>query len=963
VISVRLALFAEMVKGKPWTTAALKEVGGTEGVGVTFLEETFSSGQANPKHRLHQKAAQAVLKALLPQTGTDIKGQMHSEAELREASGYVGQPRDFDDLVRILDHELRLITPTDPLVVEGGAGRVEGGAGRVESDKTGYDPGDTDDGVHPATPHAPSSTRYYQLAHDYLVPSLRDWLTRKQRETRRGRAELRLAERSALWNHKPENRHLPSVLESANIGLLTRHKDWSESQRRMMRRAARVHGLRGLGLAFLVALATWGGIETYGSLRAADLVESLKTASTTDVPAIIKQIGGYRHWADARLRRLLHEPDESGRHHLHAALALLEVDPSQVDFLFQRLLRAAPAELPVLRDALRPHRSQLASKLWSELQAARPGDDRLLPAAGALALYDPENARWAELGDKAAQALVTVNSLDVRPWLEILRPVHARLTAPLAAVFRDKNRSETVHSLATDILADYAKDDPRVLAEVVMDADPKEYGALFLLAERQAAQALPVFQAELRDTAPAEDEPAKEVLAKRQARGAVALLRLGHGEEVWPLLQHSTDPRLRSFIVNWLKPLGADPRLILNFGLPILDSTDKRVSEPGDRGSAYKHVFESGAGDSESKIQNRKSKMGMDAILFHPETSIRRALILALGTYGADTFSPGDRQPLIPKLLDLYRHDPDAGIHGAAEWVLRQWKQDDKIEAADAELSRLNERGERRWFVNSQRQTFVVIEGPVEFRMGSPMNEPDRFDDETPHRRLIAHRFAIAAKEVTVEQYQEFIKANPGVDHANNDRSSPDPKGPMTGVSWYHAAAYCNWLSQQEGLPKDQRCYVPNEKQEYDRGMKIPADFLQRRGYHLPTEAEWEYAARAGAMTSRHYGLSVELLRHYAWYQANSHLHNWPCGILQPNDLGLFDTLGNVAEWCQDRALSYQPGRTDLPQDDIIDDTPRLLRGGAYGSIPALYRSALRHRYAPTLLHSYSGFRLARAFN
>ena len=81
---------------------------------MTFLEETFSSPQANPKHRLHQKAAQAVLKALLPQTGTDIKGQMRSEAELREASGYAGRPRDFDDLVRILDHELRLITPTDP---------------------------------------------------------------------------------------------------------------------------------------------------------------------------------------------------------------------------------------------------------------------------------------------------------------------------------------------------------------------------------------------------------------------------------------------------------------------------------------------------------------------------------------------------------------------------------------------------------------------------------------------------------------------------------------------------------------------------------------------------------------------------------------------------------------------------------------------------------------------------------
>jgi serine/threonine protein kinase len=128
VIPVRLALFAEMVKGKPWTTRALQEVGGTEGVGVTFLEETFCSPQANPKHRLHQKSAQAVLKALLPQLGTDIKGEMHSEAELREASGYVEKPRDFDDLVRILDAELRLITPTDP------SGTDEGGKMKDEPD-------------------------------------------------------------------------------------------------------------------------------------------------------------------------------------------------------------------------------------------------------------------------------------------------------------------------------------------------------------------------------------------------------------------------------------------------------------------------------------------------------------------------------------------------------------------------------------------------------------------------------------------------------------------------------------------------------------------------------------------------------------------------------------------------------------------------------------------------------------
>ena len=94
VVCVRLALFAEMMKGKPWTPAALKAVGGTEGVGVTFLEETFSACHCTPEHRYHQKAARGVLKALLPESGTDIKGHMRSHDELLEASGYASRPKD-----------------------------------------------------------------------------------------------------------------------------------------------------------------------------------------------------------------------------------------------------------------------------------------------------------------------------------------------------------------------------------------------------------------------------------------------------------------------------------------------------------------------------------------------------------------------------------------------------------------------------------------------------------------------------------------------------------------------------------------------------------------------------------------------------------------------------------------------------------------------------------------------------
>ena len=104
------------------------------------------------------------------------------------------------------------------------------------------------------TTNSPTTTSFH---------SLRDWLTRKQRETRRGRAELRLAERSALWNAKPENRHLPSVLEWANIRLLTKKKDWTEPQRKMMKRAGRVHGLRTLGVG-----CSWSPWSRSGSTSA-----------------------------------------------------------------------------------------------------------------------------------------------------------------------------------------------------------------------------------------------------------------------------------------------------------------------------------------------------------------------------------------------------------------------------------------------------------------------------------------------------------------------------------------------------------------------------------------------------------------------------------------------------------------------------------------------------------------------
>ena len=163
------------------------------------------------------------------------------EQELIACEALVSRARSRQaELLRILDGELRLITPADPE--------------EFEFDEV------------PASEVAPEG-RFYQLTHDYLVPALRGWLTRKQKETRRGRAEIRLADRAALWNVKPENRHLPYVWEWLNIRLLTRKRDWTLPQRKMLRRAGRYYAMRGVLLAACVALAGLGAYQVHGRFR------------------------------------------------------------------------------------------------------------------------------------------------------------------------------------------------------------------------------------------------------------------------------------------------------------------------------------------------------------------------------------------------------------------------------------------------------------------------------------------------------------------------------------------------------------------------------------------------------------------------------------------------------------------------------------------------------------------------
>jgi formylglycine-generating enzyme required for sulfatase activity len=236
---------------------------------------------------------------------------------------------------------------------------------------------------------------------------------------------------------------------------------------------------------------------------------------------------------------------------------------------------------------------------------------------------------------------------------------------------------------------------------------------------------------------------------------------------------------------------------------------------------------------------------------------------------------------------------------------------------------------------------------------------------ESLHRRRIGRTFAIATTHVTVEQFKRFA---PGFGHDQMHRY-PQPDCPLGGVTWYEAAAYCNWLSRQEGLPEEEWCYLPNREGRYAEGMQLAPNHLKRTGYRLPTEAEWEYACRAGAVTSRYYGQTKELLGKYAWYFSNSGgERTWPVGGLKPNDLGLFDMHGNLWGWCQDGYRAYgaiRGGRAIEGNEDvkyISDRTRRVWRGGSFNYHAVEVRSADRGGGVPSHRLPTVGFRPARTF-
>ena len=244
----------------------------------------------------------------------------------------------------------------------------------------------------------------------------------------------------------------------------------------------------------------------------------------------------------------------------------------------------------------------------------------------------------------------------------------------------------------------------------------------------------------------------------------------------------------------------------------------------------------------------------------------------------------------------------------------------------------------------STGMVLVRIE-PGEFLMGSPDSDKDAEDDEKPrHRVRITRSFYLGKYEVTKAEYEAMMGDNPSYFKGS-------PKSPVESVSWLNAARFCNQLSEREGL-----------KPMYEiSGTTIQVPDWNGTGYRLPTEAEWEYACRAGTATRYSFGDDEARLGEFAWFGSDAGVRTHEVGQKRPNAFGLYDMHGNVLEWCWDwyAADYYKEPPVDDPRGPSRAEL-RVIRGGGWGNEPRYVRSADRDRDAPGFRDFYLGFRVAR---
>ena len=1018
IISVRLALFAEMVKSKPWTPETLNAIGGVEGVGVTFLDETFSASNAPMAYRTHQVAVRGVLKALLPEVGTDIKGHRVSRDELLPASGYAQRPRDFDGLLHILDRDLRLITPVDAE----DSGERGGVSPPVDSS---VDPNRGADAAPLAKARA-----HYQLAHDYLVPSIRAWVTKKQKETWRGRAALRLEDRSAQWQRTRERRHIPSLFEYTSIVCGVPSRTQTAEQRRMMRTATRHHVLR-WGSLLVLLLATVFGIERHLAERqriaddqtATTRINDLAQSPATGVSIYIETLEPLRPLAIPKLRSLVADSQAKPVYRLHAAYALAafgdtSMTPTLIDTILDNVATVDGSEAKnmviAFRDlsrlGLRPDRSGRSPNLQNALHdITRKITDRIqsLPVQSTAESEGlPVRLRFAALALYLGDASVLSPLVQLGP----------DPTERTALTLRLKNWPPDDLSAVREILATTSDEPLRSVLCAALGKFPKpvdsDHDALVAVLKerfvnasdggthsaidwtlRQWGVELPDLKFEISNlksqssnlkSADKTAEPRR--WSVNSAGMTLVEIPAGSyviGDEPTPEQQApqtfepvSVKSQYEPQLAAWDATLEAQPedapallsRGVVHFYLghdeqSIADLSKVIEKEPT---NFYAVQIRAVANARQKHAEAARADLKQFETLVKVDTSQKAYLRVLVATF------LGDRQTELAALeqqLAEHAADPNWLYDGACVFaILGAHATDDAValkhrDRAMKLLQSAVQHGHTNFGHTASNPDLESLHGRTDFRA---LLQPKATKPAGRPRVELTRTMFLSNREVSVAQFLAFVNdpntpadQKPEKWEGHQKQFGPTDDCPVQQTNWFDAVLYCNWLSRKEGCSP---CYQTTGKKlklmNYDNTEYEAEDWqlqVEANGYRLPTEAEWEAACRARTTTGWSCGEDEVELPEFAVFFRQRTL---PGGTKLPNGWGLFDAHGNVLEWCHDWYGEAISGGSD-PRGPAAGQG-RLLRGGSFDLPPQVVRSAYRNVIRPTNRDYYSGFRLAR---
>ncbi len=625
------------------------------------------------------------------------------------------------------------------------------------------------------------------------------------------------------------------------------------------------------------------------------------------------QRGG--RWTKACLWTLYDRNDVAAPLRRRVALALLGDDETIADALGDALLIVDPAEFRIIADALADRLTRLADSLWKSLSDASIPKHSRFRAACALARCSGNDERWSSLAALVVDFLVAENPLFLGAWIDLLKPIGHALRGELRARFSGLGQRDETRQAAALALVKFANNDPHWLALLASQAASSTYEFVYnALADTGVDRAAVIRELEARlrpePTSPVSSAADRVAEGVGRAGAAITLFRLGAVSSARPVFQ-----------------IGSDPESLFQF-----------VHRARERNVQREQLVE---------------------LLSEPDITETELFgcLLSLGEFDADAMGPASA--LARKVLAIYERDYRRSVHSACAWLLRKRGMGRQVLESDMRAARVSPSGAQQWVVRAigdEFLTFIRV-GPGVFTMGSPEGEPGRGGEERQREVALAKQFEISDRLVTRRLFERFLAAT-GIDAQAIDEWSPSKNHPYVSATWEEAALFCRWLTLEAGLPEAEQNYVDRHLEVgFEHQVSLDAC---TQGYRLLTEAEWEYACRAGTVTAYSFGSDPTLLTHYGRYLANSAIRRTAAvASLRPNLWGLFDMHGNVYEWCQDWYGPYEDSKCMDPVGPA-SGPGRVLRGGGYNYSDRDCRSAYRYYTHPTNRNARIGFRVAR---